>query len=1257
MADEDIPNIDELLARTAPPAIPAASIAIASRIPRDVRRLDPIATTATLAGLQTDPTYQANTVRLDWATRLVLALSRGSERPTRAKLATLLNADLAQARVASLEDPIEDFFVEAIPTTRGDFLVFTGSWEKAASHTFAMLAAFQALPDDEAKELALEAAFALLRLSHAVVRRSGVARRYVGEGLPGRTVKLPLGNDLLSLAERVRFSWQELADLGIEDWHLAAFTLHESASEALLQEVPGNSPLEFHPLVAVPDGIVIVAPGNITTAVRALLITTATDGGMAEALRRRLLDEQAKLVRDSGFTRIMGRVQRLGTLLVRQSMEQISTGRFVHYVQSVDGFDNWPRTAFGGMASSDGLGRLIVEGVAQAKAHAEAQPEFVEGVTYCFIGGWGGGRALALDPDKLPADWPVVFIEPADAAVLGHCEDGSLIDIWRLHKQLAKVEAQGFEFIALNGVLNLFQWWRNTDHALVPPHLAEITPPTLINFGTDLLLQPRREGEGSLDRRALPYPDGSHKIVVRLDEKGFVGELEAIYGSVEAATQGVMLAALPTEGRVVWLTIDLSDRDDSEELYETWRAALHWLHHILPAFWLRYGSKIEARCVLVELSIDVHPDRNLVRVDDSVISAAVGVSTIDGVPRVSLRPEWSKALYRADNRAEVALAGGLLEALALGSEAAASRSDLELLAAEAVGSPDWRWRHAFEATHVVDVLTVHGLNGRMNSVPVSAGALLKCGMAWKTRSRDAGPRLEGADACGEFLIKDADASLGELRKEVSRFNRKSLAEASLRSIQAALAESRRWERTARATRAIHGQEEDYRGSLQRQIEINAVIRSSSILVEMANADAPYLGGRGVGTDDLGELQALAMQAFLTADLIGPMLGGWIKPQLHFSPTGDVLSDHEFEELTLRNASERRHSRDRAQSSESYAQLFERSAEPRSLGEAFAEAVAAEYGVDIDAYLDLPAATALLAGERGQGVFALRRIELIATLEGLDAMKGKRVAPLIDRMTLAPRNGSLEIPPGFVRADFDIARFDRRCSLIARPIVAMSFDDDPELLVAPSVIERALFHNILGAMGGSLQNAFWESKAMRTFASASAEKVGLEFNQRLAEAVATFGPKTWPSAKPAWCLNCKATPAVEALGDIDVLGVSSDGLKVWVVEAKDLKLCRTLGESARRLADYRGGLSESGKPDRLLRHLRRVSFIRSHASELVGRLKLPGVPEVHGVVVVRAPQPMENKPANLSADARVVMFDDLGTIPWQQGWPSDPKGSV
>ena len=57
----------------------------------------------------------------------------------------------------------------------------------------------------------------------------------------------------------------------------------------------------------------------------------------------------------------------------------------------------------------------------------------------------------------------------------------------------------------------------------------------------------------------------------------------------------------------------------------------------------------------------------------------------------------------------------------------------------------------------------------------------------------------------------------------------------------------------------------------------------------------------------------------------------------------------------------------------------------------------------------------------------------------------------------------------------------------------------------------------------------------------------------------------------------------------------------VIEAKNLRLCRTAAEAAARMWEYRGEFltDERGRrrPDKMFRHLRRVDYLRQHKDRL------------------------------------------------------------
>jgi hypothetical protein len=171
--------------------------------------------------------------------------------------------------------------------------------------------------------------------------------------------------------------------------------------------------------------------------------------------------------------------------------------------------------------------------------------------------------------------------------------------------------------------------------------------------------------------------------------------------------------------------------------------------------------------------------------------------------------------------------------------------------------------------------------------------------------------------------------------------------------------------------------------------------------------------------------------------------------------------------------------------------------------------------------------------------------------------------------------------------------------------------------------------------------FWESKEAKAYAGERANEIGAAFEDRAA--------KFLNDAKFDVKLRQKITALLQEatksdLGDVDVLAISPSGKDVFVLEAKSLKLCRTEAEVAARMSDYAGKMRADArgreKPDKLLRHIRRVKFLREKAHLLGERLSLPATPRVHGLMVVDAPQPMNFFMLEETPDAHSCMLDDL-----------------
>lgn len=627
MADEqiDIAALEAILAANAPPQTPAQVFDACPGLEQRITRLSPLEAIASISALSMDPGFGSNLVRLDMATRLALARARGDNSPSRASLFRILNRDLVDCRVGLLEDPPENNFMSTIATRRGPYRLFQGIWEKAAAFSEDMLEAFGQLPPSRWGAAAFDSAYALLTISDLLAHRAGLKHNIVSEDNAAGKLELPKERQLPPLAARALISWADLKRLDLSEDNLAPFLLDPELGDDFLHAEPGDSDLERRPLIAFAEGILVAAPHNLSTALRAHLIEAAVANGASEQFRVLLLDAQSERISLSGFAQLWKLpVEIVEGHPIRQLLFESAAGCPLHLLQLVDGFDDVPPARFGPTSASQSMETMIANSVAFAHEIMAARSEFRKGLSIVLLGGWGRSGSVSLDAIDIP-NWDVITIEPADAASIAFAGLGKPMDMYRLHEQLRKVEAQGFFPRAPNGWINLCALWQETDQNLIPEHLSEIEPPTDFNYPSNLLLSVRMEAAQKEGRWALPLPNGRYEIVSRLDREDYFETAKPSYIATSSLRRHELLGVVVGR-RPVWLETNPTKKGGrSFDAYETWKAAIHWLEVALPHFDALYPDA-DRKPVSIFLEIEWPPDRLGNPIDDAAILTFITTS-------------------------------------------------------------------------------------------------------------------------------------------------------------------------------------------------------------------------------------------------------------------------------------------------------------------------------------------------------------------------------------------------------------------------------------------------------------------------------------------------------------------------------------------------------------------------------------------------------------------------------------------------------
>jgi hypothetical protein len=1244
--DEDRRPIDiaQLWANMTPPAYPDLSFDATNNQLQAIQAWQKTHAISILAGLATDPNYFANGIRLDWLLRLVISKSNGQRKPRQSEWNRVLNAGLERAKVLRLEDPVEDLFCDNIATRRGNFRVFPGQWEAAGAYTQTLLDAFVALPESEFTHETLESVYALLSLSDLVAERAGVHRFIASSGEPKGVLSVPDADVLSDLSKRVRFTKQDLGRLSVSRSALSPFCLDPSEFAHVSDRVIGDTPLEFRPLICSPNSIVVANPANVTLAIRSLLVRAAQRGGFDRALHNRMMLEQQKYSELSGFwpTRTL-QLSRPNPHGMRGCVAQYDYGRFLHIIQVPSSFDDFPARGF---ASVRRLGneanKFLTADVERFLTFLGEQGDFRQGTTVLLFSGWGTPHSVAPPiPPSAPAGWRYLPLSFADAAVLGACKDGKLTNIIRLLEQQERLEGDGFDFLNLNGLLNLFGFWRSTQGNLIPEHLTDIKPPCNIVLPTDELLEPRTESANKRDFKAIELPEGNWRFVQRLDWSD-AEDLQPIYASLDDVSSGRLLGAASFDGRNWWVQTEPSPDSNRDWQYRMWHAILQWLGAVGPKIVAKFPNHLPPGSHRIDVVIPPSREIDATRLLTAPFTGIAAKSLGSGV-EIEIQPDWMARLRHPQNNAEVELIATMIHGICNHRFGTLSLTDLAASILDAVGSPDWRWLHAREVVTPGDGLESKGIVGRFREIGLSALSLAKCRSVWRLRSRQDDLEIQGDQECFEFLVAYCVHLLDELTVGIRRFDRAQLCVLAAAHYQRSRLEQSRWRRTIRSLRAIHGHAANV-NALAKQNAINAVQRATKIICEIAACEAPLDGGLPPSFSDLQELAAIALLLFGNSQLLASIRGGLDKPHLKISPAGDVLSDRTISESTLRpgaewtnlralNASAEEYVRERSKPTQS-----ERVDSARVNDDQLWRAIESEYGVSAASFSHLQYALVDLAGQRGEAEFAIKRSELAKLLSESWRYKSEDPMPILRRLTLHHRLAWRVLSDGMQRSDTDVSRFDRPFSIINRPLVALDESEDPRVLCCPMFVSDALMYSLSGLMEGALQGRYWTSASAVKLAGANANAKGKEFEDLVADKIARLGTRVIPRCELSWALNQKVP---KELGNIDVLVISTDEQRVWVVEAKNLKLCRTEAEVASRLSDYRGRVVD-GKPDKMFKHLRRVRYLRDRRERLCQRLDLnpERPPEVKALLVVDSPQPMNFHMLDQIEDAESTRLDEI-----------------
>ena len=1212
---------------------------------------------ALLAGMAIEPRFEANVLRIDLLYRIVLANSVGNRTPDDIELMHVLNDEFKSARILNLEDPPESPRVETVPTSRGNFRIISGHIENAAVRTQTLLRAFESMIRTPSRSNCIESVYSLLAMSERVISQSISSDSQQQQPFPPNSRIIVQQNSDTASYESTVFSSAELNELNIDRNCLTPFLMTTDQQKHVSYQRVMNSFVEAKPIFQRNDGSYILMPIYVATAIATLLIECEVNNQTQAGFLSRLLYEQEWYTYPSRFWDLSAcDWTSISDSHLRYTTKQIETDRYIQVIQCVLPLDDFQSNRFSTQELPCGVVRQLEQLITAFLKFLSTTGASREGITILLISDWGAILKLnqSMKHMAAPPNWRCIPLHFAEIEALGVDQYGTLDDLCRIIRQVEIFSKNGLHFSNRSGILNLYEHWRrthgrltiSTDDAL---NCDRSNVPNIIDIGTDLVRDVRDRTLAKRNRRALPFIDGSHKIVQEVDMDDSAC-LKPIYVADDDYRRGTLRGAVSLSERTWWVHV-ISNADQHTDLsHNILRSVLLFLAESGEYATKSYPNVFQEPVSLVQIQL-----RGTVRLDQGDHCLTMSVATPQQGPPIQLRlsskgirvvcldDAWFMSISHTENTAELELAAATLEALGGDKSPDDARQRFKETIKEQIRSPDWRWLHTESVSIPIDKLRISGLIKSFHPIRLSAFMVVTCGLFWDTMPPSLGSTIVGEAECIMMLTQ----YLGIIHRKIGNLAGRLDREAAIifcgDHYQRARQELRQWQTTSRALLAIVGADiGDI--MLKKHGEVTTVKAATRILCEIFTHATASSGGRSVRWSDVEEILALVVVARHSEQLLASIQKKLIPAEVRITPWGELVADEDITNSVLRKSAQRSTNRALEKAANTYLEEHGGEATSNAAGELtsdpeFERVLSAEYGISSEVMWQLAEVLTDLAILRKDPVFVVKKSELSREMCTRIGCPSAVINRFIDRLTL-PQRLSEGSGQSLGQSALELGRLDRPLSMINRPIPSLNDAADPRLVVIPICILDSLDYMLYGLHSGSLQGACWVSVDAKKYVGRAGDRRGRQFEGLVGEKIQKLGYEVHLRKEISGLLNLKID---NQLGDVDVLVVNREADRVWVIEAKDLKAVRTITEAALRMHDYRGRMKARGLgevPDSLFRHLRRVRFLRDNRSSIKARLRLTRTPEVRGLLVVSRDQPMSLLHDFSLADGRAVVVDDL-----------------
>lgn len=1196
---------------------------------QSLKSFDKIRSVGLVSSMLLFPKFHANNFRIERLIHLLVAGCRGTQLPSTRDLRRWLNEYEPVAGRRILEDPPEDTFIGKVTTPQGDYRLYGGLWESHCFFLQRVLNVIHTMPATLAGPSLIRPIYALLSISEEIAKRNRARVNVIAISQDKSNIFPPGILDLERRLQTLYFNEDELNGLGCSMADIRQFVLPESTHENVKDHEHGMTELVTQPLLEDKGRILVVLPTAISWAIRLYFFAWLRQRSLVEKFNENLVLEYQRLLRSfPTYGKYINSQKSLMSTKIHDAnfvefCVMIDKGRYVHMILVIDtlaglkdfGINNPPE-------KHEKQGKEVERRMKKMHDEVSTRVGFREAISLVVMCGYGRARLLGMDS---PGDnWDVCGIGAGDLETMAWTAGTNDKTIWRFVRHERRLDELNIELFNVNGLLNLFGWWEELDHMLVPSSVQVGSENrNRIFVPTHCIGEVRRKAWARVDLRSAQFVDGSFKEVRRKNLAPYFKEdyKSSLHVSLSDAQRGRLLGCVLTKRRSWWIGVSEPSSFDSEMEFRNWDAMHNWLGQIAKVLdrslhTSRQGPilfEIDMSRLKIYPTISDYPEESR--------NGPIATYVINGsVIKVLLLQRFLYELGNPKNVSEAAVVEAFVQGFLSWTGSPEKESKVRRLLSEIIPNDDARYIHAFQRQNFREALRV-SIKADYELIDKSDRSILWVGLGHFTPTSER--RIDGKKHCTQYLNSLVDHLYSILKNDLRRFSRKDILTATFSNIEAIAAERGQWDRTMKAVVNLRKDPQSVFAEKAKHFShLSLADITCRILIEMAICECPLQGELEFSKFDLSPLMARAQMIFEFGNISDGISKDEIAPSVLIQPNGDVQTDQSFRAEIFHRVTRQYEDLSTLEAIDSYEELFGDDKEPKDgmnrLEDQFIQAIKAEFGIEIEELKFFLEEIEDIGYKKGSLVYSVKQSEIISRATTNGVIKETSLKTILNKFSLQPRASWDTLPSGYMDRDLYPWLYRRRLSLMMKPILQLDQSDDPEYIIAPGFCQMSFLYLLNLYRGPEIEAERCSTALMKKWIGDESDRRGHRFVLEAAEVVRQLGYSVIVETKltaifPKIMLD-------RDYGDFDLIAWKPEEAKVFLIECKKLFFAKTFRDMAEQLQEFKGAV-RNGTEDQLKKHLNRVGIAVNAKSYIAKYCRLSTDFEIVPMVLFSDPVPV------------------------------------